>query len=312
MPRARSLKPGFFTNEHLGALPPECRLLFQGLWTQADRAGRLEDRPARLKVMVCPFDAIDVDAALTSLEQAGFIRRYVVNGIHLIAISTWSKHQRPHPREPKSELPPPPDHVETGAKTQSPEKVMPGREKVVPGRVKVMPGPSGSSCTSGSSGSSVPLAALAPGTDPGASLLTDQEVPPSGGVRTTRRQTQQNALAAARVSPQPVGFHEFWNAYPKRKNKCDAIRAWQKLNPDAELRATILNALAWQCEDEDWIRSIGIPHPAKYLTDQRWLDEPPAPPSLVSEQTRRNLRNIKVAKEVWLSTFGSKAKATIQ
>src|SRR5262245_4448792 len=61
MARARLLKPGFFTNEDLVELPPAARLLFAGLWTLADREGRLEDRPKRIKLAVLPYDDVDVD-----------------------------------------------------------------------------------------------------------------------------------------------------------------------------------------------------------------------------------------------------------
>ena len=44
MPGARNIKPAFFANEFLAELPCEARLLFIGLWTLADRRGRLEDR----------------------------------------------------------------------------------------------------------------------------------------------------------------------------------------------------------------------------------------------------------------------------
>ena len=49
MARTRSIKPSFFDNEILGDLPPLTRLLFIGLWGIADREGRLEDRPKRIK-----------------------------------------------------------------------------------------------------------------------------------------------------------------------------------------------------------------------------------------------------------------------
>ena len=49
MARARNIKPGFFKNEFLAEMPCEVRLLFIGLWTLADREGRLEDRPKRIK-----------------------------------------------------------------------------------------------------------------------------------------------------------------------------------------------------------------------------------------------------------------------
>ena len=49
MPRARNVKPGFFKNELLAECEPLARILFEGLWCEADREGRLEDRPRRLK-----------------------------------------------------------------------------------------------------------------------------------------------------------------------------------------------------------------------------------------------------------------------
>lgn len=107
MARIRSIKPGFFTNEDVAGLPFEWRLLFAGLWTQADRAGRLEDRPARLKAMLFPYDDLDVSDGLGSLERAGLIIRYEGNGLRLIAIPRWAKHQQPHIKEAQSEYPPP-------------------------------------------------------------------------------------------------------------------------------------------------------------------------------------------------------------
>lgn len=49
MARSRNIKPGFFTNEVLADMPALVRLLFAGLWTIADRDGRLEDRARRLR-----------------------------------------------------------------------------------------------------------------------------------------------------------------------------------------------------------------------------------------------------------------------
>ncbi len=49
MARARSIKPGFFHNEFMASKRPEVQLLFLGLLTIADREGRLEDRPVKIK-----------------------------------------------------------------------------------------------------------------------------------------------------------------------------------------------------------------------------------------------------------------------
>ncbi|MFZ5785502.1 MAG: hypothetical protein ACOY3Y_03575 [Acidobacteriota bacterium] len=112
--RARQLKPGFFTNEQLAECSPFARILFAGLWGLADREGRLEDRPAKIRVHILPFDSVDVETLLcelaSKLDATGapaFIVRYEVDGVRLIQIVNFHKHQNPHIREPQSELPPP-------------------------------------------------------------------------------------------------------------------------------------------------------------------------------------------------------------
>ena len=70
-----------------------------------------------------------------------------------------------------------------------------------------------------------------------------------------------------------LAFEEFWRAYPKRKEKPVAEDAWSEMKPVLE---NCLSVLKWQCELEDWKKDGGkyIPHPAKWIRHQRWLDEP--------------------------------------
>ena len=110
MARSRNIKPGFFTNEHLGELDPLARLLFAGLWCHADREGRLEDRLKRLKPQILPFDNCDIEALANSLFKKGFIQRYVVDGKGYIQISEFRKHQNPHMKEQPSTIPAPDKH----------------------------------------------------------------------------------------------------------------------------------------------------------------------------------------------------------
>lgn len=108
MARARNIKPGFFKNEVLGVADPLYSLLFEGLWVLADRAGRLEDRPLRIKGEVFPYrDGLNVDAMLNWLESNGFIRRYTAQGKKCILVLEFVKHQSPHKNEAESELPAP-------------------------------------------------------------------------------------------------------------------------------------------------------------------------------------------------------------
>lgn len=118
MARARNIKPGLFRNEVLGTLDPLITILFQSLWCLADRRGRLEDRPMRIKADTFPYrENIDINGYLTVLERCCFIRRYEVAGLKYIQVVNFEKHQYPHKTERESEIPAPPE--ECSVKTDS-------------------------------------------------------------------------------------------------------------------------------------------------------------------------------------------------
>lgn len=114
MSRQRTVKAEFFNNEQLGAVSPLARLLFIGLWTEADREGRLKDQPLRLKGKLFPFDESitrdTIDGWLTELAMVGVIVRYTaeIDGepTPLVWVVNFARHQHPHPHEVKSVLPP--------------------------------------------------------------------------------------------------------------------------------------------------------------------------------------------------------------
>ncbi|KQQ60343.1 hypothetical protein ASF84_05305 [Pseudomonas sp. Leaf127] len=105
MARSRNIKPGFFSNEHLAELDFATRLLFIGMWTEADREGRLEDRPRRLKMALFPADNVDINSMLDDLDHLGFIKRYTVGDVKAIQVINWTKHQNPHMKEAQSTIP---------------------------------------------------------------------------------------------------------------------------------------------------------------------------------------------------------------
>jgi len=108
MARARNIKPGFFKNEVLGVADPLYSLLFEGLWVLADRAGKLEDRPLRIKGEVFPYrEGLDMEAMLYWLHAQGFIQRYQVGSKKYILVLEFVKHQNPHKNETESEIPDP-------------------------------------------------------------------------------------------------------------------------------------------------------------------------------------------------------------
>jgi hypothetical protein len=124
--RTRTVRAGFWSDEDLSELPLFTRFVFIGLMVVADREGRFENRPRRIKRLLFPCDEIDIEAAITALAGAGFIELYVVNGQRLAEIRNFGKHQRPHPAEAKSVLPPIPlDPMESNGTSVDPSQSPP-------------------------------------------------------------------------------------------------------------------------------------------------------------------------------------------
>lgn len=105
--RSRNIKPGFFRNECLADCDPLSRLLFAGLWCLADKAGKFEWRPRRIKADILPYDDCEVERLLGDLVRCGFIEHYAINGTEYGRVTNFRQHQRPHHTEKDSALPDP-------------------------------------------------------------------------------------------------------------------------------------------------------------------------------------------------------------
>jgi hypothetical protein len=129
--RTRYIKPGFFQNDRLAELGPWHRLLFAGLWTIADRAGRIEDRPKRIKGELFPYDDVDVDALLADLSSGDdpFVVRYEAGGVRCLCLPKWLLHQKPHNNEAPSILPSHRNYKKTEEKTEFEPKSEPSTTK---------------------------------------------------------------------------------------------------------------------------------------------------------------------------------------
>lgn len=208
--RIRSIKPEFFKHDVLASMSPLNRLLFIGLWCMADCAGRLEDRPARVKVEVLPYDAANIDTMLSELCSAGFIVRYVVGEQRIIQIPSFLTHQRISGKE-------------ADATSKFPAA---SQKRMVKQR--------------GSNGAS-----------PGI----------TGDGRETEGKGKDDAFA------------QFWAAYPKKKAKESAEKAFVKVTAPID---TLLLAIGLSKNDPDWKKDGGkfIPYPATWLNGKRWEDQP--------------------------------------
>lgn len=70
-------------------------------------------------------------------------------------------------------------------------------------------------------------------------------------------------------------FSLFWSAYPNKKAKGVAEKAWAKIKPDHALAELIVTAVMAHRLSADWKKDGGqfIPHPATWLNGKRWEDE---------------------------------------
>lgn len=70
-------------------------------------------------------------------------------------------------------------------------------------------------------------------------------------------------------------FEQFWKAYPKKKSKTAAQKAWKKINPNKDLVSQMMSALDKAKKTNDWLKDNGqfIPYPATWLNQRRWEDE---------------------------------------
>jgi hypothetical protein len=99
MARARNIKYSFFLNDDLADCEPLARILFIGLWTIADFKGNLEFKSRKIKAQLLPYDDVDIDQLVNSLDKSRLISIYSNADSKYIHITNFVKHQNPHKNE---------------------------------------------------------------------------------------------------------------------------------------------------------------------------------------------------------------------
>lgn len=133
MPRIRTVKPEYWTDEKIVELSITARLFFIGLWNFADDNGVLENKPKQLKIRIFPTDDVEVTRLIDELNNLNLIITYETNGASFIYIRNLTKHQVID-RSRKSNLPTPPidlinqQVVEIKQNQLKSPEISPGRE----------------------------------------------------------------------------------------------------------------------------------------------------------------------------------------
>ncbi len=110
MARMRALKPEFWHDRKLArSCSRDARMLYMGLWNQADEWARGNGDPAVIKGQVFPFDDVEIEPLLAELCAGGWVVRYDFDGDPYLFLPKLDKHQRLEPVRVPSRLPEPPD-----------------------------------------------------------------------------------------------------------------------------------------------------------------------------------------------------------
>jgi len=241
--RIRTIKPAFFMNDEMASLDPLARLLFIGLLCMADCAGRLEDRPARIRAEILPYESgADISALIETLAQHHFIIRYTIDGVKLLQITNFNKHQRitGSEAEASSAFPQPPDSK--GKRRGATRKQSGNTQETLRTTGREGKGREGKGIT----------------------LCASDDARP----------------APHPASPHSNPFDQFWSEYPVKKGKGDAKRSWERQRLDSKLPEILAKLVIMRTTDSQWLNDGGkyIPHPASWLNATGWEDEAtPAP-----------------------------------
>ena len=103
---------------------------------------------------------------------------------------------------------------------------------------------------------------------------------PEGSLTTTATATATatatettTAEIGARASDYPAAFAPFWDAYPRKAGKRDALKAWTKATRRAS-PTEIADGAARFASDPNLPEEQFIPYPSKWLNGDHWDDDP--------------------------------------
>lgn len=260
MARIRSVKPEFWSDPDIVDLPMAARLFFIGTWNHADDFGVLKDEPARLKMQILPADDVDPYELVEELVQSNLLtRRVAPDGTNVLVIRTFLVHQKIDKRSegrwgnPEDFTEPPPIPTNPSEAPRAPTNPAPGRELVLGGEGTGTEGTS-TPCSNGS-------LALVPSASP------------------TRGCDLEDQL-----------FDHWWARYPRKVGKQAARRKYASVLLRGVDPPTLFFAL--ETHIDAWTRhryeQQFIPHPATWLNEGRWEDDPPGPRGAATRAERND------------------------
>lgn len=244
----RIIKESICTSETLAQLSDFDFRLWVGLITQADDYGRGEARPAIVRGRVFPLrddvTLADVEASMRKMAEVGAITLYKVAGKKYYCFPTWANHQ--NIRSKRSKYP-------------SPDEADPEEDCDEDVTLADNLQTDASKCKQ---------------------MQANDSICPRNPNPNPTRNPNPNPNPNPNLSRYPSAredlFERFWSEYPRKVAKESARAEWALIAPDEALANRITSAVLTAMKSEQWRQDGGrfIPYPAKYLSEQRWNDEP--------------------------------------
>jgi len=222
------LSPSFWPSRHWLRLQPfRIRLLFLGIFSNADDEGRIIGLAASIKSVVFPHDSVreaQVEEDLEALAREGLIKRYRYEDVPYIQVTKWDDYQTiNHPQ--KSHIP----ALEQGDLFIAVNSDSDNNSEIVDvepvnnsGNSSGNDSRNDSGIDSGNetnSGSSLKKSSKDKSKENSANL-------PKGAYRTFKKQIMKD--------PQLGAFNTFWNAFDYKHDKARAADAWLDIDwPDS-------------------------------------------------------------------------------
>jgi hypothetical protein len=264
----RIIKESICTSKAINSLSDFHFRLWACLITYVDDFGRGDARSAVIKGRCFPLrervTIKDIETGLHVLADAGCILLYIVDGEPYLCFPKWDQHQ--NVRNKKSKYPAP-ELADSNCNQLQSIDINCNQLQADEGNCDQLT-------------ANVPVIQSNP--NPYPNPYPNQN-PTRGG--------------AKKPTDDPA-FILFWDAYPKKVSKPDAVKAWEKLKPDVDLVGSIMKGLQRWKESGEWQQNDGqfIPYPATWLNKRRWEDDirpasqTPAPVKTVAAQayTQRN------------------------
>jgi hypothetical protein len=105
--------------------------------------------------------------------------------------------------------------------------------------------------------------------------ISDSDTNASANAITRSKSSASKGGPGGKAKDIQKNFEIFWQAYPKKRNKGQAEKAFKKAAPDEQLMAEILTAIERAKKSAQWLKDNGqfIPYPATWLNARGWEDE---------------------------------------